>query len=771
MSKKVGKKPPAVGPDQSLPVYTMPHDEQVDLLAQALLREYMHKKGFKGTLAAFDDENPRDDRTISSRAVMGDLMALDKPRQEELKSKGVDTIMEALCYTRAEKRERAVDVANMKHLLAEGELALQNFPTLPEEEEGGTSKKGKKAKKEKDEKGGKKGKKNKNKVLSIDELLDQDTPLGSKKKKKSKSPELKPTDIVIVRREVPESPLEAASSTSSLRKLTGGRTVKRNVQFSDNLNITMYDPHSDDASPEHDAAVAAKKTMDLLNSNPLPSKRLAPLSTIDLVAPEESSEGTSSASDSDDSTPSKDGDYADVVARNREEEDRTLRERHMRREGSGGNLIPRSAWGATPDRRPSSDIGTPSPQSSVASSAPSPLAGSPSSSASNMASAPKPNALGNDLAAELMVLLVGGDRRIPSSFMNQGFYFNEAPAELQFGLLQNEGGCCGVLAAVQAMVIARFIGNHFIITPDVQRNFLLSALTDILLIVQPSLEEVRLVTAHPAAYPPAWDSKGNLSDQRRLIATQFVLNEGFTTRSELEEALGAVIPHCAFGSGQKTQNPSSWCEPHGYGLICFLLSCVLSHGLRAVSNDMDVQSPIIVEHGYCSQEIVNLLLCGKASSNVHDGVLSHGSMDLKGLVSPSYHPSIAERAGTKLLVGFLSALEPKGMLEVGSLGKDPALPVWIVYNESHYTVAWLPRDERESIHRASPTSEDPSLDVHYYDQQGGQDEDIRLTLTLDDMPLPAVHRDALIPYLNPILRTIPDWSLAKISWNGTDPLL
>eukprot|EP00658_Telonema_sp_P-2_P060586 TRINITY_DN49477_c0_g1_i1.p1 TRINITY_DN49477_c0_g1~~TRINITY_DN49477_c0_g1_i1.p1 ORF type:complete len:162 (+),score=33.27 TRINITY_DN49477_c0_g1_i1:321-806(+) len=121
---------------------------------------------------------------------------------------------------------------------------------------------------------------------------------------------------------------------------------------------------------------------------------------------------------------------------------------------------------------------------------------------------------------------------------------------------------------------------------------------------------------------------------------------------------------------------------------------------------MDVQSPIIVEHGYCSQEIVNLLVCGKASSNVHDGVLSHGSMDLKGLVVPSYHPSIADRAGAKLVVGFLSALEPKGMLEVGSLGKDPALPVWIIYNESHYTVAWLPRDAVSYTHlRAHETPE------------------------------------------------------------------
>lgn len=770
MSKKSGASKKAAGPDQALPVYSLPHDEQVDLLAQALLREYMHKKGFKGTLAAFDEENPRDERTISSRSVMGDLMALDKQRQEEMKVRGVDTIMEALCYTRAEKRERALGIAAAKKRLLEGDLAPQTISAAHKDAESEVPKKTKKAKKS-----DKSHKKEKGAIgLSIDELLDQDTPLTGKGKRRKRSPEVKPSDIVVIRKDVEWEISQTCTSNLRRAKREG---AKRNVQFGD-IKVTVYDPHDDNAPPEEDPAIAAKTTLDLLSSKPVPMNRLAPLSTAALtnvvVAEEVSSEGDSSPSGSDDSAPSGDGDYEGVVARTQDEEDRLLRERHMRREGSGGNLKPRAAWGAspTPERRGSVEAShTPSPRSS-ASSVPSPQATSPSASpSSSLAAAPKPNSLGEKLASDLMVLLVGGDRRIPTSFMNQGFYFNDTPEELQFGLLQNEGGCCGVLAAVQAFLLARFIGNHFIITRDVQRSFLVSALVDILLIGQPDLARIQLVSAHPSTHPPTWDPKGTLTEQRRLLANQLVLATGFTTRADLEEAVGSLVPHSAFGGSQRVQGPSSWCEPRGYGLLCFLLTCVLSHGLREVSSDMDVQSPIIVEYGYCSQELVNLLVCGRATSNVHDGVVSHGSMDLKGFCVPDYHPSIRERTGDSLMIGFLSAHETKGAVEVGSLGKYPAYPVWIIHNESHYTVAWLMKDVRDAMTRASPTSESPTVDVHYYDQHGGQDEDIRLTLTLDEMPLPAVHRDALVPYLNPILRTVPEWALAKIGWNGTDPLL
>eukprot|EP00796_Vickermania_ingenoplastis_P012228 gene12228-8415_t len=57
-----------------LRVSTMPVKQQVDLLAQALLREFMHRKGLKETLRTFDEECARTPDTISSRMVMRQLL-------------------------------------------------------------------------------------------------------------------------------------------------------------------------------------------------------------------------------------------------------------------------------------------------------------------------------------------------------------------------------------------------------------------------------------------------------------------------------------------------------------------------------------------------------------------------------------------------------------------------------------------------------------------------------------------------------------------------
>lgn len=50
--------------------------EQVDALAQALLREFMHRRGYTRTLQTFDRECPRNERTIASRQLMRQLLEI-----------------------------------------------------------------------------------------------------------------------------------------------------------------------------------------------------------------------------------------------------------------------------------------------------------------------------------------------------------------------------------------------------------------------------------------------------------------------------------------------------------------------------------------------------------------------------------------------------------------------------------------------------------------------------------------------------------------------
>ena len=51
-----------------------------------------------------------------------------------------------------------------------------------------------------------------------------------------------------------------------------------------------------------------------------------------------------------------------------------------------------------------------------------------------------------------------------------------------------------------------------------------------------------------------------------------------------------------------------------------MYSIILTKGLQNIIGDMDVaDTSLLTEHGYASQELLNIILVGKASSNVFDG--------------------------------------------------------------------------------------------------------------------------------------------------------
>ena len=89
---------------------------------------------------------------------------------------------------------------------------------------------------------------------------------------------------------------------------------------------------------------------------------------------------------------------------------------------------------------------------------------------------------------------------------------------------------------------------------------------------------------------------------------------------------------------------------------------------------MDLQgNTLLNEHGYASQEIINIMLVGKARSNVHDGDKDLGdNFVLKGIDKRSD-------------VGFLTFFEAFGYFSVGENLKTPRVPIWIVCSESHYS--------------------------------------------------------------------------------------
>lgn len=181
-------------------------------------------------------------------------------------------------------------------------------------------------------------------------------------------------------------------------------------------------------------------------------------------------------------------------------------------------------------------------------------------------------------------------------------------------------------------------------------------------------------------------------------------------------------------------------------MLLLVLSAILTRGVNNIREDMDdSHSSLIVEHGYCSQELVNLLLFGQATSNVFDQCVAVEEKILKGV------PFQTD-------VGLLTRLESMDMLIVGKNFKKPKFPIWIVYNESHYSVLFCKN-------KFDPKTN--QFDIFYYDSLANQDVEIRLTVTPFTLSPRQIRSDS-IP-LNNIIRTA--WPQSRVDWNGTDPLL
>lgn len=199
-----------------------------------------------------------------------------------------------------------------------------------------------------------------------------------------------------------------------------------------------------------------------------------------------------------------------------------------------------------------------------------------------------------------------------------------------------------------------------------------------------------------------------------------------------------------------------------------LYSALFSRGVEAVASDMDAgmgpTTALMGPHNYAAQEMVNLLLCGRAHSNVFDG--ERRMQDGGGGGDETVLRGIPARC----TVGFLTLFEHYGYVEVGSRLKDPECPVWVVCSESHYTVLVHPA-------RPSPAGRRRPFDLFYFDGLANQDEVIRLTVrppASDPAPRAgATDGQApdmdLVPPLNHCIRT--GWPGADVDWNDTEPLL
>ncbi|CAH3189570.1 unnamed protein product, partial [Porites lobata] len=350
---------------------------------------------------------------------------------------------------------------------------------------------------------------------------------------------------------------------------------------------------------------------------------------------------------------------------------------------------------------------------------------------------------------------------------NQSFSFCDLYG-LEYGIVQLKGGPCGVLAAVQAFVLKHLLfggkkGDSKKYSEISRTKALTSAISEILWRAGDSRGAV---VALPTGGSNVFGAGRYKSDQ---LTEALVL---YTFKSS--ESLLSFI----------SQNISQFESDSSSGCILLLYSVILSRSIRKVISDMDEpQGRLMGAHGYCTQELVNLLITGKAVSNTFDNIMEVDTGGSKknvfkgidkqseiGFLSLFEHYKSCEKGGGGVMkgspsLGSLSSyvLSDTCQPEVGVNYKTPNYPIWVICSESHFSVLF-------SIDRnlLDDWRLEKKFDLYYYDGLARQDEELRLTVdTTKECP---EYKDTdLVPPLEHCIRT--RWKNAVIDWNGSEPIL
>lgn len=327
-------------------------------------------------------------------------------------------------------------------------------------------------------------------------------------------------------------------------------------------------------------------------------------------------------------------------------------------------------------------------------------------------------------------------KEILAQWSNQGIRFSPDP-ETSMGLVQHEGGPCGVLAAIQAYVL-----KYLLFSEELSSSRRCPKSQNVMSNNFASLSESGKLRALIRSMAEILFLCGN--NKRAIVATLSVLDvegahsgdgakdeiiakclEGLSIESAAD--IHKILRINTYDSLETTLQRLETMLPvfqSRMGAMLFLISALLSRGMDKVQADRDDPSQPLVTapFGHASQEIVNLLLCGNAVPNVFDGRMDlGGGLFLKGIP-------------TSVEVGFLSLLESLNLCKVGEHLKCPKWPIWVVGSDSHYTVIFAfditvqeenELEERESQIRKAFDAQDQSggggfISVEGFDQVLGE---------------------------------------------------
>ncbi|KAG8493822.1 hypothetical protein CXB51_011141 [Gossypium anomalum] len=316
--------------------------------------------------------------------------------------------------------------------------------------------------------------------------------------------------------------------------------------------------------------------------------------------------------------------------------------------------------------------------------------------------------LGNELSDKeahqlfAMVFGTGVSKDILAQWSNQGIRFSPDP-ETSMGLVQHEGGPCGVLATIQAFVLKHLLffpdelgkvaanmpqnlnsrrsksqyvasNNFSAFTEDTKARALVKSMSEMLFLCGNNKRAV-IATLSVISH----GIEGSEGSSKDVIIAQALEGLSIESASDLQKVL-RVDRYTSPTSAFKRLEAMIPIFQSRMGALLFLISALLSRGLDCVQADRDDPSQPLVTAPF-----------GHASQGI----------------------------STSVEVGFLTLLESLNFCKVGQNLKCPRWPIWVVGSESHYTVLFAldtaVQDENELEERESQIRK--AFDAQ--DQSGG----------------------------------------------------
>ncbi|KAL0849717.1 hypothetical protein ABMA28_011679 [Loxostege sticticalis] len=200
----------------------------------------------------------------------------------------------------------------------------------------------------------------------------------------------------------------------------------------------------------------------------------------------------------------------------------------------------------------------------------------------------------------------------------------------------------------------------------------------------------------------------------------------------------------------------------GSGALLLLYSVILSRGIENIKKDLDGKLTHLVSNAVeGSLNVVTLLLTGRATPYLHNGVLYVGDEDHYAL--PQF--GVLSRSPVGLLVWYGGDESGKVNLNKqypGSRLKTPALPIWVTSCSGHFGVLFNTNRELLRNYHA-----ERRFDIHYY-TCGGCNVLLNVDTRAHDETAGTLRTDDISATpLEKLIHT--KWQDAKITWTGTAP--